>query len=309
MPGTGRGSAETKALREKAKHLDFVQNRWHSFASNVVSKRDKDWICVLETHKDGVWHFHVVVSTEFDNRTGTNIEVLSNYSLPFWMRCGKHLRNEALAAEWETLRHICAKYHFGRVELLPVKKNAKAVAFYLTGYLFKTTRQLPLGSRNRLVRYSRTLSQRLTLRFSINSLGNLIARTRLKMAAGMLHFREYGDFADYFGSRWHYYLGDMIASIPIPFVFAPDYFQTGIAAKVLSLFAEEPLPYLDEDMKKKLATVQSDLLRKFTDIAFDESAVTRWQESERAKADNDGEGQAVDRELQNELFESSGGPF
>jgi hypothetical protein len=60
-----------------------------------------------------------------DYAADPNIEVLSNYSLPFWMRCGKHLRNEALAAEWETLRHICAKYRFGRVELLPVKKKTQ----------------------------------------------------------------------------------------------------------------------------------------------------------------------------------------
>jgi hypothetical protein len=37
------------------------------------------------------------------------------------------------------------------------------------------------------------------------------------MAAGMLHFREYADFADYFGSRWHFYLGDIIAGIPMSF--------------------------------------------------------------------------------------------
>jgi hypothetical protein len=58
-------------------------------------------------------------------------------------------------------------------------------------------------------------------------------------------------------------------------MFAPDYFQTGIAAKVLRLFAEEPLPYLDDAMKKKMATVQSDLLRKFTDLAFDKTAKVR----------------------------------
>jgi hypothetical protein len=67
VPGSwGRGSEETKALREQAKDLAFVQKRWHSFASNVVTKRYKDWICVLETHKDGVWHFHVVVATAAD---------------------------------------------------------------------------------------------------------------------------------------------------------------------------------------------------------------------------------------------------
>ena len=34
------------------------------------------------------------------------------------------------------------------------------------------------------------------MQFSVWSLGNLIYRTRLKMAAEMLHFQDYGDFAD-----------------------------------------------------------------------------------------------------------------
>jgi len=36
-------------------------------------------------------------------------------------------------------------------------------------------------------------------------------RTRLKMAASMLNFQGHHDFADYFGLRWNYYLGDIIA--------------------------------------------------------------------------------------------------
>jgi len=78
---------------------------------------------------------------------------------------------------------------------------------------------VPSGRKNRLVRFSRSLSQRFTMRFSPHTLGNLIHRTRLKLAASMLHFQEYGDFADYFGSRWHYYLGAIIAAIPVPLVF------------------------------------------------------------------------------------------
>ena len=61
VPGSGRGSEATRELREQAKDLDFVQARWHSFSSNVVTKRYEDWICVLEPHRDGVWHLHVVV--------------------------------------------------------------------------------------------------------------------------------------------------------------------------------------------------------------------------------------------------------
>lgn len=55
------------------------------------------------------------------------------------------------------------------------------------------------------------------------------------MAAEMLHFREYADFADYFGSRWHYYLGDIIAGIPMPFVFAPGLFPKRNCGKSAAL--------------------------------------------------------------------------
>jgi hypothetical protein len=118
----------------------------------------------------------------------------------------------------------------------------------------------------------------------------------------MLHLDDYGDFADYFGPRWHFYLGNIIASIPVPFVFAADYFQTGIAAKVLRLFAEDPLPYLDETMKRRITAVQSGLLRKFTDIAFDGSAKVRWQESQRAAADDVYRRAGTDENVQNDLF-------
>ncbi|HTQ49740.1 MAG TPA: hypothetical protein VMJ12_03445, partial [Candidatus Acidoferrales bacterium] len=167
--GSGCGSEETRELREHAKDLDFVQNRWHSFNTNVVSKRYQDWICVLEPHKDGVWHLHVVVATKKDIRTGTNIEVLSNYRLPYYMRRGKRLRNEALAAEWRELRQVCCQYRFGRVELLPVKKTGPALARYLAGYLSKSFQLVPPGRKHRLVRYSRGISRGFSMRFSVNS--------------------------------------------------------------------------------------------------------------------------------------------
>jgi hypothetical protein len=147
------------------------------------------------------------------------------------------------------------------------------------------------------------------MRFSPNTLGNLIYRTRLRLAASMLHFRGYGDFADYFGSRWHYYLGAIIATIPVPFVFAKDQFKSGLATKVLRDYATDPFPYLDEATKKKMTVAHSDLLRKFTDLAFDESAETRWQESQRTEGDNVDVGPPTETDLQDELIEASGNPF
>jgi hypothetical protein len=309
VPGSGRGSEATRELRERAKDLDFVQARWHSFSSNVVTKRYEDWICVLEPHRDGVWHLHVVVATKADIRTGTDVETLSNYKLPYWMRRGKHLRNEALAAEWQVLRETCCKYRFGRAELLPIKKTGAAVARYVAGYLSKSFGLVPSGRKNRLVRYSRTLSQRFTMRFSPHTLGNLIHRTRLKLAASMLHFREYGDFADYFGSRWHYYLGAIIAAIPVPLVFGKGQFESGVAAKVLREFAQDPFPYLDEAGKKNMIAAHSALLGKFTELAFDEPAEMRWEESRPMEADNIDVGPATETDLQGDLMEASGNPF
>jgi hypothetical protein len=360
VPGSGKGSEETRELREKAKDLAFVQARWHSFASNVITKRYEDWICVLEPHKDGVWHLHVVVSTKADIRTGTDIETLTNYKLhsfasnvitkryedwicvlephkdgvwhlhvvvstkadirtgtdietltnyklPYWQRRGKHLRNEALAAEWRALRETCCKYRFGRAELLPIKKTGEALARYVAGYLSKSFGLVPSGRRNKLVRYSRNLSRSASMRFSPNNLGNLIYRTRLKMAAEMLHFREYGDFADYFGPRWHYYIGDIIASIPVPWKFAKGDFESGLVAKVLSTFAADPLPFLSNEDKAKMTAADAGLSQKFDELAFDEASDVRWQESTQTEADNIDVGPVTD--LQNDLIQSSENPF
>ena len=309
VPGSGRGSQATKELREQAKDLEFVQKRWHSLNTNIIAKRYPDWICIPEPHKDGVWHLHVVVATKVDLRTGTDVETLTNYSLPAWMRRGKHLRNEALAAEWRMLRENACKYRFGRIELLPVKKTGEALARYLAAYLSKSFKVIPSGKRHRLIRLSRGLSKQINMKFSPWTLGNLIYRTRLKMAAEMLHFEDYADFANFFGPRWNYYLGDLIAAIPVPMVFAKGDFERGIAAKILNDFTENPIPYLDEETKTKLRAVNSMLLRKFTELAFDEMAEARWQESMPAEADNIDVGPVTAEDLQTTLLESSGNPF
>ena len=63
-------------------------------------------------------------------------------------------------------------------------------------------------------------------KFSVNGMGQLIFRTRLKIAARILDFTEYGDFADYFEPRWNYWLKDIIAEIPIPFQFSWENLET-----------------------------------------------------------------------------------
>ncbi len=51
------------------------------------------------------------------------------------------------------------------------------------------------------------------------------------------------------------------------------------------------------------------LLRKFTELAFDETAEMRWQESRPAEADNMDVGPATETDWQSNLMEASGNPF
>jgi len=50
-------------------------------------------------------------------------------------------------------------------------------------------------------------------------------------------------------------------------------------------------------------------LRKFTELALDETADMRWQESRPAEADNMDVGPATETDLQSDLMEASGDPF
>jgi hypothetical protein len=64
-----------------------------------------------------------------------------------------------------------------------------------------------------------------------------------------------------------------------------------------------------EEPKKKMMAAHSALLGKFTELAFDESAEMRWQESRPTEADNIDVGLATETDLQNDVMESSGNPF
>jgi hypothetical protein len=58
-----------------------------------------------------------------------------------------------------------------------------------------------------------------------------------------------------------------------------------------------------------MMAADSALLRKFTELAFDESAEERWQESQSAEADNIDVGPARETDLQSDLIEAPGNPF
>jgi len=78
---------------------------------------------------------------------------------------------------------------------------------------------------------------------------------------------------------------------------------------VLRDFAQDPFPYLDEAGKKTMIAAHGALLGKFTELAFDESAEMRRQESRPKEADNIDVGPGTETDLQNDLIEAPRNPF
>jgi len=58
-----------------------------------------------------------------------------------------------------------------------------------------------------------------------------------------------------------------------------------------------------------MTAAHSGLLRKFTELACDESAEMRWQESRPAEADNMDVGAATETDLRSDLMEALGNLF
>ena len=92
-------------------------------------------------------------------------------------------------------------------------------------------------------------------------------------------------------------------------VFAKGNFESGIAAKILNDFAENPIPYLGEKTQKKLRDVNTELSRKFAELAFDEMAESRWKEAMSPEADNIDVGPLLEADLSDDLFETSENPY
>jgi hypothetical protein len=193
--------------------------------------------------------------------------------------------------------------------LLPVKKTARAVGFYLGDYLVKTYNLISPGQRCRLVRFSGRINRAISGKFAINSLGQLIYRTRLKMAARMLNFEKYEDFADYFGPRWNYLLKNAIAWIPVPFRFLKGAFESGFAYTVLAGYADKPELYLDERGKAKLGDVTRELWRRLNETISEDDCEARLQRQAMRPGDNAGDGPASLDGLQRELLPDSEDPF
>jgi len=155
--------------------LPEAQDRWHSLRTHILSNRYVRSICVVERHKSGGIHWHLVVVLPerlecfetFDHGAWIKAQQAAAKYGPrsplsrFYTKAYGKSACPVLRREWAFWATRAPAYGFGRVNTLPVRKNGQAVARYLAKYCTKCVwerREEEKGARLvRFVGYLRTV--------------------------------------------------------------------------------------------------------------------------------------------------------
>jgi hypothetical protein len=127
-----------------------LAKKWDRMVKNGALPWLRDWGRIVEPHKSGAAHYHMVVEGPLgmDVRTGFDFDALRQADEAAqrkdWKECAKWTKIYSasaqpwLRAQWRRLKRILPKYGFGtRFRLVPVRTCGTAVAKYVAKYLSK----------------------------------------------------------------------------------------------------------------------------------------------------------------------------
>lgn len=180
------------------------------------------WILVKEKQKRGAWHYHLLIDTLQDIRTGFNWELyIESITLRKKGKPYRHIEraafrsaSPALKSIWKELRENLYLYNFGRSELLPIRTNAEGTAKYIGKYVSKhVSKRIDSDKGARL--FSASQGQLLSnTKFSWNTEGGKEWRRKLKMfCEEVLQVPDTDHLKERFGKRWAYHLADDIYNV------------------------------------------------------------------------------------------------
>lgn len=191
-----------------------AQRRFNSLSTHVLRVRYPAFIRVFERHKSDRIHYHLLLATGSDIRTGFDFAAVDNHD---YRSASRHLREE-----WAFWRLTAKAYGFGRTELLPVKSTSEGIARYVGKYISKH-----LGARReadkglRLVEYSKGARMAST-RFQFATSGAASWRRKLRLFAGIVcRARGYPVpsmqlLTELLGPRWAWHWREFILTLPDP---------------------------------------------------------------------------------------------
>lgn len=179
-----------------------AQRRYHSLRAGVLGDRYAETVKVYERQASGRIHYHLLVVCGQDIRTGL---VWSEVEAHKKFRGRRRIlsANQALRDEWQFWRATSKEYRFGRVELLPVKTCAEAMARYCGKYLTKDNGKRQGRDKGvRRVEYQR--SRTATMRWAWNNPGGWAWRRKVEAWAAGMGLNDYAQLSEKLGPRWAY---------------------------------------------------------------------------------------------------------
>jgi hypothetical protein len=202
--------------RKAARFFDKLNRR--------VLKYFGRWVRVIEQHKDGAWHYHLLVEMPCDILTGFDFATYKAAQGEY-ERSGPsaeyhRLLNVAtseghpLPPIWKKLRKRLKNYSFKHFELTPIRTNAEAISQYMAngiieGYASKT----PGRPRIRLHATSKKINRRVRGDFSWVSSGARLSRKQYALLGEGFGCNGMEELSERAGKRWAYHLKDEIRAL------------------------------------------------------------------------------------------------
>ena len=182
-----------------------AEKRFHSLVTGVLDSsngRYLGWLAVLERHKSGRLHYHVLVACKGNVRGQINFAEIDDENY--------RSANAFLRAEWAFWRKTGKLYKFGRIEALPVKSCSDAIARYVSKYISKhIDRREDRGKGVRLWKCSREV-RKMGVRFMWESKRTRAWRAAVGRFAKAHGIRTPEALAREFGPKWAFHLGEHI---------------------------------------------------------------------------------------------------
>lgn len=218
--------------------LENANRIFNSALTNLIRPRYECGIIDLERHLSGGIHFHLVVATKNDMRSGFDFNRYDEILREIKNGSRKAFRapevgaNAFLTAEWAFLRERLPRYGFGRSEFLPVRSNAEGIARYVGKYISKHIgNRKPEDKGARLVRYfGYRPGQRVAgPAFHWHNDNSWLWRMKLKQWATRKGFKDTDEIKALWGPRWCFLLQNEILAEKLDNVVYPSLAAIGIA--------------------------------------------------------------------------------
>lgn len=117
-----------------------ASRRFNSLLTHWIKRRYRCGVVVVERHKNKGIHFHLVVVTHDDIKSGIDFDACfpARVNGKTVKRPDYRTAPSALRREWELWRERAECYGFGRANLQPMRENAEALGRYVAKYISKS---------------------------------------------------------------------------------------------------------------------------------------------------------------------------